>query len=120
MEKCKHCHLEIKQIVDPWGYTSHTNAAGKRFEYGWYHVAATDNYCDGEYITYCGDEYGEDAEPEVLCDKCEERPATHEGREVVYEEMGFKQYGTIQLCDQCDRSTDEPPWDTLEEMRGER
>jgi hypothetical protein len=75
MTNCKHCHLEIKQIRDPWDRTSYTNTAGKRFEYGWYHVAATDNDCDGHYIYACPDDNGEDAEPEILCDKCEERPA---------------------------------------------
>ena len=58
-------------------------------------------------------------EPETLCEKCEKRLATHEGREVVYQEMGFKQYGAIQLCDRCDPDTSEPPYDTLEEQRGE-
>ena len=97
MTLCKHCHLEIKQIVDPWGYTSHQG-----HEYPWYHVSASDNDSDGHYITDCPDDSGEEAELEILCDKCEKRPATHEGREVVYQEMGFKQYGAIQLCEHCD------------------
>ena len=41
-------------------------------------------------------------EQKPLCDRCETRPATHEGTEVVNQEMGFKQYGTIRLCDHCD------------------
>lgn len=117
---CKHCNLEIKQITDPWGHTSHTNAAGKRFEYEWYHVAATDNDSDGRYITACPDDSGEEAEPLVLCEKCEKRPATHEGQEVIAEEMGHKQYGTINLCDHCDPPESEPLHDTREEQRGER
>jgi hypothetical protein len=96
MTLCKNCHLEIKQITDPWGDTSHAG-----IEYPWYHVEATDN-ADGQYIEECPDDSGEVAEPEILCDKCEERPATHEGQELINSEMGFKQYGTIQLCDHCD------------------
>lgn len=54
-----------------------------------------------------------------LCDRCEERPQTHEGRGIVAEEMGFRQYGTVKLCDKCDPECDEPWFDTLEEARGE-
>lgn len=40
------------------------------------------------------------------CDICSERIATHEGSELINSEMGFKQYGAIQLCDHCDSERD--------------
>lgn len=82
----------------------------------------------------CGVEPGDVSDPEIgwralppcscmglgACGKCEKRPATHEGREVIAEEMGHKQYGTINLCDHCDPPESEPLHDTREEQRGER
>lgn len=38
---CKHCHLAIAPILDPWGG-----------QHGFHHVAATDN-SDGKYATSC-------------------------------------------------------------------
>ena len=105
MTLCKHCGLEIAQIVDPWGHTSH-----KGVEHGWYHVKATDD-AEGHYVENCPDEDydGEVAEPGNICDKCEERLGTIEGSEVVYEEMGFKQYGTIWLCEKCNHIGERDP-----------
>ena len=45
-------------------------------------------------------------EGEDICEKCGERPATHEGIEEINSEMGHKQYGSIKLCDECDRPAD--------------
>ena len=67
MTLCKHCHLEIRQIVDPWGHTSYR---GRPYE--WYHVAATENN-DGQPVYDCPDGSGERAERAVP--RCQARIA---------------------------------------------
>jgi GNAT superfamily N-acetyltransferase len=51
---CKHCGRQIKKIRDPWGYDNY-----RGHEYGWYHPELSDE----KYESWCGDEYGEYAEP---------------------------------------------------------
>ncbi|HLJ88808.1 MAG TPA: hypothetical protein VKZ53_18460 [Candidatus Angelobacter sp.] len=53
---CRHCGLEIEQLVDSCGYT---RLKGR--PYGWHHVAATEN-ADGQYALECADRENE-AEP---------------------------------------------------------